>query len=208
MFERIFGTWIVPGGLCAALLTAGLAAPAAADESGDRCTYVRANAPQAQIATTWYRLGGSRGPLGCPSAPARAGSQTFEHGTISQPKNRPDTTVATYLLGGKLHISVTSLGQSAERYQLAVETADDSAQRFWTIGGGSSASFLADLPEGTRSSFRVKLFACQENVTAFSSDALVCDRRDEATAVSAPLELAMDPSSPRVSPTGAVALRH
>jgi hypothetical protein len=207
MIERIFGTRIVPSGLCAAL-AAGMVAPAVAAENGDRCTDVTANAPQAQIAATSKRLPGARGPLGCPSSPARDGSQMFEQGTISQPHERPDTTIASYLLGGRLHLSMTSVGLAVPRYQIAMETADGSVRRFWTFGAGSSASFLADLPEGTGSSFRVKLFACQENVTPFSSDTLVCDRRDEATAVSAPLELAMDPSSPRVSPTGAVALRH
>jgi len=162
--------------------------------------------PQGAIATTWYRLGGAQSPLGCPTTPDRDGRQGFEHGSIAQPKNAPNLTLATYLRDGRIHFSVTSLGQAVQRYQVAIDRGQ-APETFWNFGGGTSSTLVADLPEGTRNDFHVKLYPCEVSISAFTTAALVCDRSDDATAVSSPLELAMDPTSPRVNPTGAVALR-
>ncbi len=191
-------------GAVIALTALSLAPAAAADQR--ICAYAAAGEPQGAIGTAWHRLGGPQGPLGCPTSAQRDNRQTFEHGSIAQPKNAPNLTLATYLRDGRIHFSVTSLGQAVPRYQIAVERSEGPAA-FWNFGGGTSSTLVADLPEGTRSDFRVKLYPCEVSISAFTTAALVCDRSEDATAVSSPLELAMDPTSPRVNPTGAVALR-
>jgi hypothetical protein len=189
-----------------AVLAALTLAPAAAEDQRI-CSYSAASEPQGAIGTAWHRLGGPQGPLGCPTTPQRDNRQGFEHGSIAQPKSAPNLTLATYLRDGRIHVSVTSLGQAIPRYQLAVERGH-APDAFWNFGGGTSATLVADLPEGTRSDFHVKLYPCQVSISAFTTAALVCDRSNDVTAVSSPLELTMDPTSPRVNPTGAVALRH
>jgi hypothetical protein len=191
-------------GAIVALSALSLAPASAADQR--ICGNSAALEPQGAIATTWYRLGGAQSPLGCPTSPGRDGRQAFEHGSIAQAKNAPNLTLATYLRDGRIHVSVTSLGQAVPRYQVAVERSEGPTA-FWNFGGGTSSTLVADLPEGTRNDFHVKLYPCEVSISAFTTAALVCDRSEAATAVSSPLELAMDPTSPRVNPTGAVALR-
>ncbi len=192
-------------GAVAALATLSMAPAAAADQR--ICSYASKAEPQGAIGTAWHRLGGAQGPLGCPTSREFDENQSFEHGSISQPKGEPNLTFATYLRDGRIHVSVTSLGQAIPRYQVAVER-NHGADTFWNFGGGTSATLVAELPEGTRNDFHVKLYPCQVSVSAFTAAALVCDRSGDSTAVSSPLELTMDPTSPHVNPTGAVALRH
>jgi hypothetical protein len=182
--------------------------PATASAADQRiCSYAATGEPQGAIGTAWHRLGGPQGPLGCPTSRRIDRSQTFEHGSIAQPKNAPNLTLATYLRDGRIHVSVTSLGQAIPRYQVAVDRSEGPTT-FWNFGGGTSSTLVADLPEGIHNDFRVKLYPCDVSISAFTTAALVCDRSDDAAAVTSPLELAMDPTSPRVNPTGAVALRH
>ena len=171
------------------------------------CGNARGAEPQGAIGTAWHRLGGAQGPLGCPTARAFGGDQSFEHGSIAQPKSDPYLTLATYLRDGRIHVSVTSLGRAVPRYQIAVQRSQG-ADTFFNFGGGTSSTLVADMPESTHNDFHVRLYPCQVSVSAFTSAALVCDRSGDSSAVSSTLDLAMDPTSPHVNPTGAVALRH